>query len=594
MVHPLVVDSHGADGPEVCRNAVLRQHGQAVARDHLRDAVVDFRVDVVGPARQQDAFLVVVRHPLQGLPPFLPHVLLGLFLLLPGGVHGSAHFPGGNAPFLFAQAHQPVGGNLFAGKGHEGADVAHLALRHVLHVVFQVLGIGAYHGAVVVVLGGVHLLMLIKHAGVKNRFHALVDQPLHMAVGQLGGVALAFGGDGLHAQVIDFPGGHRRQAHGKAQLGKECMPEGIVFPHVQHPRNADFAPGRVLQGLKVEHAPELVRAHVGPLVPADGLAQAPFAAVAGDMAAAAGEQVHGEHTMVFTALAVGGAGFPLQAQNFIQRQHGRAPARIVPPSDQRRAESAHHARDVGADGFRAADLFKGPQHGGVVERAALHHDAAAQVAGVGQLDHLEQRVADDGIGQARADVLHRRAFLLCLLHVAVHEHGAASAQIQRRRGEQRFGGEALGGVAHGVGEIFQKGAAARGAGFVQQDGVHRAVFQLDALHILPADVQHTVHLGIEKAGGGHMGDGFHFALVQRKGGFHQLFPVARGAGPGNERAFRQLFFQFAQGGDGGFQGISLVARVKRPKQFAVFPDQGQLGGGAARVHAQIAGAGIGG
>ena len=91
-------------------------------------------------------------------------------------------------------------------------------------------------------------LPLIKNAGVKDGPKPLIDEPLHMAVGQLGGIALGFRGDGLHAQLIDFSSGFGRKDHGKSQFVKEGGPERIVFIQVEHAGNADFAPGRLLFG----------------------------------------------------------------------------------------------------------------------------------------------------------------------------------------------------------------------------------------------------------------------------------------------------------------------------------------------------------
>ena len=81
---------------------------------------------------------------------------------------------------------------------------------------------------------------------------------------------------------------------------------------------------------------------------------------------------------------------------------------------------------------------------------------AAHVAGIGKLNDLIQRVFDDGVGETSGDILHGRALLLRLLDVRVHEHGAARAKIDGMGGEQRLLRENRGGVAEGIGEIFDK------------------------------------------------------------------------------------------------------------------------------------------
>ena len=192
---------------------------------------------------------------------------------------------------------------------------------------------------------------------------------------------------------------------------------------------------------------------------------------------------------------------------------------IAFPRHQRRAKGTHDAGNIGAGGLHAGNLLKGAKHRLIVEGAALHHDVFAQVGGVCQLDDLVKGVFDDGVGKSCGNILHRRALFLRLLDVGIHEHGAAGAKVDGIFGKQRFLGKALGAVAQGIGEVLDKGAAAGGAGFVQQYGVHAAVFQLDALHVLSADVQHTVHLRVKKRGGGAVGDGLHLAFVQAEGGF---------------------------------------------------------------------------
>ena len=76
------------------------------------------------------------------------------------------------------------GGDFLAGKGEEGADVADFVQSATASTLFfRFSGIGDHDGAVVVILRAGGLLMLVEHAGVENGLDALVDQPLHMAVG---------------------------------------------------------------------------------------------------------------------------------------------------------------------------------------------------------------------------------------------------------------------------------------------------------------------------------------------------------------------------------------------------------------------------
>ena len=548
--------------------------------------MVDFGVNVIGSASQNDAPRVIFRHPLQRLLPLCTNVGLGVLLFFPRTVDGGADFLPVDAPFFLAQSGQSVGGDFLAGKGEEGADVADFAVCDGFHVVFQILRVGDHDGAVIVILRAGGLLMLVEHAGVENGLDALVDEPLHMAVGELGGVALGFRGDGLHAQLVDFSVGFGGENHPKAQFPEECCPEGVVFVHIQHSGNADDAPAGIFQRGIVEHPLQLIGRHVGAFPPGSGAAQTLFAAVAGDVAASAGEFVDGQHTPVGAAAAASGGGGVGQIQNVVQGKGGAFLTVIAFPRHQRRAKGTHDAGNIGAGGLHAGNLLKGAKHRLIVERAALHHDVSAKVGGVCQLDDLVKGILDDGVGKSRRNILHRGALFLRLLDVGIHEHGASGAEINGIFGEQCLFGKPFCAVAQGIGKVFDEGAAPGGAGFVQQNSVHAAVFQLDALHILPADVQHAVHLRVKKSGGGAVGDGFHLALVQTESRFQEGFSVACGAGAGDVRALGQLVPESCHGLHGGADGIALIVGVIGKEKLAVAADERHLRGGGTGVNAE--------
>ena len=192
MVNPLVVDPEGALGGEIDGQAVLGEDGKVIRGNHFRDTVVDFGVNVIGSASQNDAPRVIFRHPLQRLLPLCTNVGLGALLFFPCLMDGGADFLPVDAPFFLTQSGQPVGGDLLAGKGEEGADVADFAVCDGFHVVFQILRVGDHDGAVVMILRAGGLLMLIEYAGMENGFDSLIDEPLDVTVGELGGVALGF------------------------------------------------------------------------------------------------------------------------------------------------------------------------------------------------------------------------------------------------------------------------------------------------------------------------------------------------------------------------------------------------------------------
>ena len=145
--------------------------------------MVDLRVDVVGSACQHNAAAALFLHLTKDTGSLFHNVCLGLSLLLPGQVHGRPCLGGRNAPLLFADFDQPVRSSLFTGKGHKGADVAHLPLCNRLYIVFQVLRVGGDNGTAVMILRVLVFLVFIENTGVKNGGNTLLYQPLHMAVG---------------------------------------------------------------------------------------------------------------------------------------------------------------------------------------------------------------------------------------------------------------------------------------------------------------------------------------------------------------------------------------------------------------------------
>ena len=299
------------------------------------------------------------------------------------------------------------------------------------------------------VLGLLGLLMLVEHAWVEDGFDTLVDEPLDMTVGQLGGVALGLGRNGLHAKLVNPAGREGGQHHPEAQFLEERGPEGVVFVQIQHPGNTDGAPGRVLffQRRIIKQALTLVQHQIGGLLPLVAASGALFTAVAADMLSAAGELVDGEHTVVGAAAAAYGRSGIGQVQDVVQRKHTAFLPRIVAPGNQSRAEGPHQAGNVRAGGVHAGDFLKSPEHRLIVEGSALNNDVFSQILGGSQLNDLVQGVFDDRIGKARRDIGNGRALLLGLLDVGIHEHRAAGAQIHRCLGKERFVGKFLGGKA---------------------------------------------------------------------------------------------------------------------------------------------------
>ena len=333
------------------------------------------------------------------------------------------------------------------------------------------------------------------------------------------------------------------------------------------------------------------------------------------------EVVHGEQAVVLARLAAHGLVRGREGRQLLEREQGRAhrggrgqlvvlgaPRRprlclarlerhglvAAVAGEQRGAERAHVAGDVGAHGLDLGQLLERAQHSVVQERAALHDDLRAHVVRVADLYDLEQRVLDDGDGKARGDVAHGGAFLLRLLHAAVHEHGAAAAQVDRALGAHCRLRE-LGHVqVEARGEALDEAAAARAARLVEHDVVDDAVLHAQALHVLAADVQDELHARqhlLRTAQVRHRLDlaGVHAQRLQQ-----QVLAVARhrGVADAHERlagvgVHRHGVVQVRERRAGAAQHVALVAGVMRPQKRAVLADERGLERGGAGVDAKV-------
>ena len=217
----------------------------------------------------------------------------------------------------------------------------------------------------------------------------------------------------------------------------------------------------------------------------------------------------------------------------------------------------------------------------------------AQIVGGGGPDDLVNGVFHDGGGQARGDIRHAGPVLLGLLHAGVHEHGTPGAQVHRLFGEQPQLGEVGDGIAQGLGKGLDKGAAAGGAGLVEHDGVHRAVADLKALHVLAADVDDKVHVGLEVGRRLIVGHGLHQAEIAGKGVFDEVLAIAGDGGTFDLNAVPAQGIDLLQLLQDDGHGVALVGVVVGIQQSAVGGDQGQLGGGGPGVDTQPGGTGIG-
>ena len=232
MVHPLVGDHNRTLHLAEVGDAVLGENREAEARNHVRDAVVDFRIQVVGAACEDNAVLFIVYAPLNGALAFGLDVLLNLQELSPARMGRGAGLGSGNSEFLLHNLLKLSRENLLVRERHEGAQEAYILRLDLLDVVLDVLRVACDNRAVIVVGRTVLLIPLVGNAGVEDGLYTVPDEPAHMAVGNLCGIALRLRGDGLDAEFVNLAGRNRREHDAKAERAEEDSPERVVLVEI--------------------------------------------------------------------------------------------------------------------------------------------------------------------------------------------------------------------------------------------------------------------------------------------------------------------------------------------------------------------------
>ena len=462
----------------------------------------------------------------------------------------------------------------------------------LVHVVLNVLCIGGNDRTVVMVDCVREFVALVRNAGVENKFHAVFQKPGHMSVGKLGRIALGLTWNGLDSKLINLSGGGRGKHYLVFQFCKEGIPERIILKHIQYTRDTYLASHRLLRGkwLVGEQTLVLIFIKVRDMILVLLFADTALAAVSAYKLAAACEFVDGKTAVVGTSVAVGHGGGVFQLIDLVNGKHGGLAAFCVITllGNQGSAESTHDSSNIRADGLAACNTLKASKNTVVIEGTALYNNVFAKLLGIGNLDNLVKSILDNRVGKSGRDICDRSAFLLGLFYLGVHKYGTSGTKVNRMLCKKSGFGEILHGVVQGFGKGFNKGTAARGTCLVQLYAVNGLVADLDALHILSADIYDTVNLRIKESSCIVMGNGLNLALIQQQGSLHQCFAVACGTGKCNVCIFRKQAVNLLNRTDSCFQRASVVVAVEGIKQGSVLAYKSSLGGGGTCVNTQIA------
>ena len=548
--------------------------------------MVDLRVYMIGAACQHNNALALTARlvdDLAALYPDLSHVCL---VLRVGSIGCCLHLPLGDAAKVLGQ-------HLLCHLVHKvlGTVDAHIIIDELFAfqlraVACQNLRVVGHHRAVIVVVAQ-SLVHIVGQAGVEDGVQLHLAQRLDVAVAQLCREAGGIAGDGSLSGQIQPAGGHRAGVHRKAKARPEGVPEGQQLVEAQTQWDAD---GTALAGHRLVAGQQLLL--VGVQVQAVVLALAGnglIAAVAGDELAAIGKGVDGQLAMVAATAALDADHLLCKLFQFLLVHHGRGGLVVfmaLAQAVQSSAVSAHQSGNVRPDDLHAHLLFKGAEHGFIIKGTALHHDLATQLFRAGSADHLVQRVLDHADGQACGDILDAGTVLLRLLDRAVHEHGAAAAQVHRAVCEQTQRGKLLDVVAQRLRKGLQKAAAAGGAGLVQEDVADGTILDLEALHVLPADINNEVHVRHKVLGSGKMRHRFHQTVITAESVLYQLLAVA-GGGDACHLQPRVLLVNLEQLLSDEGQRVAKVGLIVGVQNLALFIHHHQLDGGRTGVDADM-------
>ena len=274
----------------------------------------------------------------------------------------------------------------------------------------------------------------------------------------------------------------------------------------------------------------------------------------------------------------------------VQADEGALLPRHALLGEQGRADGPHHPGVGGPDDAAAGVLLQSPEHRVVAEGAPLDHDGVPQGVQVGDADDLGKDVLNDGPAQSRHNVPGQLAVALLGDDAAVHKDGAPAAQLGGVLGVKGRLGNLVHRDMQGGGEVLQERAAAGGAGLVDHNVGDDPVGEPDGLHVLAADVQQEGGVGHILGGSPGVGHRLHHMALGGEGVGKELLPVAGGAHPQDLQLRPRAAVPVPQLQQGLFrhvQGRPLVGGVEGVQDVLLLVHEDELGGGAARVDAQV-------
>ena len=209
----------------------------------------------------------------------------------------------------------------------------------------------------------------------------------------------------------------------------------------------------------------------------------------------------------------------------------------------------------------------------------------ADLAEVAELNDLEQGVLDDGVRKTGSNVADGCAFLLRLLDAGVHEDGTARAQVNRECCLGCSGCKLADVHLHGVSKGRNKGAAACRASLVQHDVLNDAIFDLQTLHVLAANIKNEINVWDKCLSATQVSDGLNLARVCAESLNQDTLAITGGCNVANNAVGRHLVVDGVHNLASGTQNVAVVIVVPGIKQLALLANNCSLHSGRTCVDA---------
>ena len=233
------------------------------------------------------------------------------------------------------------------------------------------------------------------------------------------------------------------------------------------------------------------------------------------------------------------------------------------------AVGTHDTCNIRTDDVSAGEQLKSTERCIGHEGTTLNNAVLANLAEVAELDDLEQGVLDDGVRKTGSNVADGCAFLLRLLNAGVHEDGTARAQINRECC-LGCGGCKLADVhLHGVGKGCNKGTAACRASLVQHDVLNDAVFDLQTLHVLAANIKNEINVWDKCLSATQVSNSLNLARVCAESLNQDALTITGGCDVTDDAVGRHLVVDGVHNLASGTQNVAVIIVVPGVKKLAL-------------------------